>query len=64
VALNFFDLPGKEARKASLFYDPVASALPATWEAVETHVRNAEAVTAPFTRHLQDELTEARPVPE
>lgn len=64
LALNFFGLPGDEARKASLFYDPVASALPTTWEAVETHVRNAEAVTEPFTRHLQDELTEARPVAE
>jgi membrane protein required for colicin V production len=64
LALNFFGLPGDETRKASLFYDPVASALPTTWEAVETHVRNAEAVTEPFTRHLQDELTEARPVPE
>ncbi len=64
LALNFFNLPGDDAREASLFYDPVASALPTTWEAVETHVRNAEAVTEPFTRHLQDEFTEARTLSE
>ena len=64
LALNFFGYPGDKARKASLFYDPVASALPTTWETVETHVRDAGAVTEPFTRHLQNELTEARPAPE
>lgn len=64
LALNFFGFPDDEARQASLFYDPVASTLPTTWETVETHVRNAEAVTEPFTRHLQDQFSEARKRPE
>jgi|GEM_PF-510332 len=56
LALNYVDLPGEDTRQASLFYEPVASALPFTWQVVEEHVPDAASFTAPFTQETDEEL--------
>jgi membrane protein required for colicin V production len=52
ITLAYVGVPGDESRRNSVFYDPVSSLLPVTWDAAASFLPDAQDFAARFEHHV------------
>lgn len=61
LVLGYVGVPRAETRRASAAYDPVAAALPETWDAVAEQIPKLRTATEQFGERVEDELPASSP---
>lgn len=56
LVLGYVGVPPPEKRQASVLYEPVAAALPETWDAAARHFPRVRTAAEQFGRHVEEEL--------
>ena len=61
LVIGSFGVPEEPAQEASLFYDPVSSALPAAWDYVSDRLPEVERLSEKFGDRVARHLSDAKP---